>query len=184
MKLTKLDHSALIVDDVERTRHFYGTVLGLEEVPRPSSFTFGGCWFRGPDFELHFILAADTTTTAGFGDPGPGGRQGLRITLPSWSTISTPRQGGSRSTKFRLRRDRSSAATVSCSSTSTTRTVTSWSFSRTRNGPTSRRRSARPCGIALPAAMVRPRAFARWPDMEDLHFIRGNRVEDYVAEPR
>ena len=77
MKLTKLDHSALIVDDVERTRHFYGTVLGLEEVPRPSSFTFGGCWFRGPDFELHFILASDTTTTAGFGDPGPGGRQGL-----------------------------------------------------------------------------------------------------------
>jgi catechol 2,3-dioxygenase-like lactoylglutathione lyase family enzyme len=77
MKLTRLDHSALIVEDLARTRHFYGEVLGLEEIPRPSSFKFGGCWFRGPDFELHFILARDTTAPTGFGDPGPGGRNGL-----------------------------------------------------------------------------------------------------------
>jgi catechol 2,3-dioxygenase-like lactoylglutathione lyase family enzyme len=77
MKLTRLDHSALIVDDLARTRHFYGEVLGLEEIPRPASFKFGGCWFRGPDFELHFILARDTTAPTGFGDPGPGGRNGL-----------------------------------------------------------------------------------------------------------
>ena len=77
MKLTRMDHSALIVRDLDATRHFYGTILGLEEIPRPSSFKFGGCWFRGPDFELHFILERDTTSPADFIDPGPGGKSGL-----------------------------------------------------------------------------------------------------------
>jgi glyoxylase I family protein len=77
MKLTRLDHSALIVRDLDKTKHFYGTVLGLEEIPRPASFTFGGCWFRGPDFELHFILEKDTTSPAGWVDAGPGGKSGL-----------------------------------------------------------------------------------------------------------
>ena len=77
MKLTRLDHSALIVRDLEKTRHFYGTVLGLEEVPRPSSFKFGGCWFAGPGFELHFILEKDTTSPAGWIDAGPGLKSGL-----------------------------------------------------------------------------------------------------------
>src|SRR6476620_2963853 len=77
MKLTRMDHSALIVRDLEATRHFYGTVLGLEEIPRPSTFKFGGCWFRGPGFELHFILERDTTSPAGFIDPGPGAKSGL-----------------------------------------------------------------------------------------------------------
>lgn len=77
MKLTRMDHSALIVRDLAATRRFYGEVLGLEEIPRPSSFRFGGCWFRGPTFELHFILADDTTSPAGWVDPGPGARSGL-----------------------------------------------------------------------------------------------------------
>jgi catechol 2,3-dioxygenase-like lactoylglutathione lyase family enzyme len=77
MKLTSLDHSGLIVRDLERTRHFYGTVLGLTEVPRPTSFKFGGCWFSGPGFELHFILEADTTSPAGWIDAGPSKRSGL-----------------------------------------------------------------------------------------------------------
>jgi glyoxylase I family protein len=77
MKLTRMDHSALIVRDLDATRHFYGTVLGLEEIPRPSTFKIRGCWFRGPNFELHFILEEDTTSPAGFIDPGPGAKSGL-----------------------------------------------------------------------------------------------------------
>jgi catechol 2,3-dioxygenase-like lactoylglutathione lyase family enzyme len=77
MRLTRLDHSALIVRDLEKTRHFYGTVLGLEEVPRPTTFKVGGCWFKGPNFELHFILEKDTTSPAGWVDPGLGGKSGL-----------------------------------------------------------------------------------------------------------
>ncbi len=66
MQLRKMDHTALIVQDLERARHFYGEVLGLQEVPRPSTFTFGGAWFQGPDFQIHLILARDTSAPAGF----------------------------------------------------------------------------------------------------------------------
>jgi catechol 2,3-dioxygenase-like lactoylglutathione lyase family enzyme len=77
VEITRLDHSALVVSDLERARRFYGGVLGLTEVPRPSSFTFGGCWFRGNGFELHLILAADTTAPPGFGELGKGATRGL-----------------------------------------------------------------------------------------------------------
>lgn len=77
MQIKKLDHSALVVSDLERARWFYGAVLGLQEVPRPPSFTFGGCWFRGAGFELHLILERDTTAPAGFGDGGVGATRGL-----------------------------------------------------------------------------------------------------------
>ncbi len=77
MQIKKLDHSALVVSDLERARWFYGTVLGLEEVSRPPNFTFGGCWFRGAGFEFHMILEGDTTASAGFGDAGSGATRGL-----------------------------------------------------------------------------------------------------------
>jgi len=77
MQIRKLDHSALVVRDLAVARHFYQEILGLEEIPRPRTFTFGGCWFRGMGFELHLILAADTTAPAGFADPGPAATRGL-----------------------------------------------------------------------------------------------------------
>lgn len=77
MHIKKLDHSALIVSDLARTRHFYGEVLGMLEVARPDNFTFAGCWFRGEGFELHFICESDTTAVAGFGDLGTGAKKGL-----------------------------------------------------------------------------------------------------------
>lgn len=55
MKIRTLDHSALLVRDIERSRHFYGQVLGMEEVMRPSSFDFPGAWFRMGNTELHLI---------------------------------------------------------------------------------------------------------------------------------
>lgn len=70
--LKKLDHSALVVRDLEQSSWFYGEVLGLEEVPRPCTFTFGGRWFHGSGYELHLILARDTTAPSGFAEPGEG----------------------------------------------------------------------------------------------------------------
>lgn len=55
MEICSLDHAALLVKDVERSRHFYNQVLGMEEVPRPSSFDFPGAWFRKGKAELHLI---------------------------------------------------------------------------------------------------------------------------------
>lgn len=72
-----IQHCALIVRDVEKSSWFYGTALGLEEIPRPHTFTFAGAWFRGGDSEIHLIAAGDTTAPAGLGDAGPGKATGL-----------------------------------------------------------------------------------------------------------
>jgi catechol 2,3-dioxygenase-like lactoylglutathione lyase family enzyme len=73
----RLQHCALIVSDLERSRRFYADALGFEEVPRPASFTFAGAWFRSGGTEVHLIAAGDTTGRAGQGDPGPSVAFGL-----------------------------------------------------------------------------------------------------------
>src|ERR1700731_4005123 len=60
VNIKTLQHCGLVVRDLERSRWFYGTVLGMQEIPRPSNFTFGGAWFQGGDSQLHLILASDT----------------------------------------------------------------------------------------------------------------------------
>lgn len=60
MKIRTLDHAALLVSDVERSRHFYGQLLGLEEVARPASFEFPGAWFRMANTEIHLIGNAES----------------------------------------------------------------------------------------------------------------------------
>src|SRR5690349_12238736 len=50
-----LNHAALFVSDVARSRQFYRNVLELEEVPRPANFTFPGAWLRKGSVELHLI---------------------------------------------------------------------------------------------------------------------------------
>src|SRR5258708_38164600 len=55
VEIRRLDHAALLVKDVERSRRFYGQVLGMEEVPRPSNFTFPGTWFRKRHAKIHLI---------------------------------------------------------------------------------------------------------------------------------
>jgi len=72
-----LQHCGLIVSDLERSRSFYGDALGLEEVPRPPNFTFAGAWFQVGEDQLHLLVEADTTGTAGGPDPGPSVAVGL-----------------------------------------------------------------------------------------------------------
>jgi Glyoxalase/Bleomycin resistance protein/Dioxygenase superfamily. len=43
----------------EAARRFYGTVLGLREVPRPQSLSpAGGVWFAHEDLEVHLGVEA------------------------------------------------------------------------------------------------------------------------------
>jgi catechol 2,3-dioxygenase-like lactoylglutathione lyase family enzyme len=72
-----IQHCAIVVSDVDRARHFYTTVLGLEELPRPGNFRFGGAWLRAGDDELHLIAASDTTCAPGVPEPGPAQKTGL-----------------------------------------------------------------------------------------------------------
>jgi len=59
MQILNLDHAALLVRDVERSRRFYGQILGMEEVSRPSNFKFPGAWFRKGRAEIHLIGEAE-----------------------------------------------------------------------------------------------------------------------------
>ena len=64
MKITELNHVALLVADVEASARFYRDTLGLAPIPRPA-FSFPGAWFRiGAAQELHLI---------GGRPPGPAG---------------------------------------------------------------------------------------------------------------
>jgi catechol 2,3-dioxygenase-like lactoylglutathione lyase family enzyme len=77
----RLQHSGLVVSDLERSRRFYAEALGFEEVPRPPNFAFAGAWFRLGDDEIHLLAEADTTGGAGQGNPGSGAVQGLSTHL-------------------------------------------------------------------------------------------------------
>jgi catechol 2,3-dioxygenase-like lactoylglutathione lyase family enzyme len=51
---TRLHHVSLPVKEIERSRRFYGELLGLEEIPRPD-FPFPGAWYRLGPCEVHLI---------------------------------------------------------------------------------------------------------------------------------
>jgi catechol 2,3-dioxygenase-like lactoylglutathione lyase family enzyme len=54
----------------EALRHFYGTVLGMSEVPKPPALAArGGAWFRGGALELH-VGIEDDFRPAGKAHPG------------------------------------------------------------------------------------------------------------------
>ncbi len=52
----ELNHVSITVTDVAKAREFYGTLLGLSEIPRPA-FNFPGIWYSlGNGLSLHIIL--------------------------------------------------------------------------------------------------------------------------------
>jgi len=72
-------HVALSVTDMDRAAWFYGTVLGLQEIPRPP-FDFGGAWYQLGDRQLHLIVHPPTRTLRGSMEIGPrDGHLALRV---------------------------------------------------------------------------------------------------------
>src|SRR3954453_3026301 len=57
----RLDHGSLLVSDVRRAVRFFTDALGLEEVPRPSTFDTPGAWLQVGDQQIHLV---------GEGEPG------------------------------------------------------------------------------------------------------------------
>ena len=51
----RLDHGGLLVSDVARAVRFYTGALGLEELPRPSTFDTPGAWLRVGEQQIHLI---------------------------------------------------------------------------------------------------------------------------------
>lgn len=50
VNILNIDHVALLVQDVERSRRFYREVLGMQEVP-----SGGNCWLRKGKAEIHLL---------------------------------------------------------------------------------------------------------------------------------
>ena len=75
--LRGIQHCALVVSDLERSRRFYGEAFGLVEIERPAKFVFAGAWFQAGSDEVHLIVEGDTTMRAGASKPGPGLAVGL-----------------------------------------------------------------------------------------------------------
>lgn len=65
MTVAELNHVALHVADLEKSRAFYSQVLKLEPMPRPA-FSFPGAWFRlGHAQELHLIAGREQPVLSG-----------------------------------------------------------------------------------------------------------------------
>lgn len=63
--MTALHHVAVCVTDLERSKRFYGGVLGFTEIARPA-FTVAGAWYKLPDgSQLHLVVHSDTRTLRG-----------------------------------------------------------------------------------------------------------------------
>ena len=65
LEITTLNHIAVCVTDVERSKRFYGGVLGLKEIDRPP-FPFAGAWYELADTrQLHLIVHERPLTLRG-----------------------------------------------------------------------------------------------------------------------
>jgi catechol 2,3-dioxygenase-like lactoylglutathione lyase family enzyme len=53
---TQLDHCSVLITDIERSRRFYGGVLGLREIGRPRTFDFRVVWYDLGDMHIHLLL--------------------------------------------------------------------------------------------------------------------------------
>jgi len=56
LQVSQIDHCSVIITDVERSRRFYRDLLGLREIPKPSTFDFGAVWFDLGNQHVHLLL--------------------------------------------------------------------------------------------------------------------------------
>jgi glyoxylase I family protein len=63
-KTETIHHVSLPVTDLERSKKFYGEILGLKEIDRPP-FDFPGAWYQLGDRQLHLIVHDKSTFRTG-----------------------------------------------------------------------------------------------------------------------
>lgn len=64
MRAEAIHHVSIPVTDLESSKEFYGTVLGLTEIERPSSGN-RGAWYRVGEHQIHLIEGYDPTFRVG-----------------------------------------------------------------------------------------------------------------------
>ena len=55
IQATQIDHVSVLITEVERSRRFYGDVLGLREIAKPRTFKFIALWFELGNQQLHLL---------------------------------------------------------------------------------------------------------------------------------
>ena len=55
--LTGIHHNSVLTSDADRAREFYAEILGMKEIPYPSTFEFPVIWFELGDQHVHLIVA-------------------------------------------------------------------------------------------------------------------------------
>jgi len=78
LEFETLHHVAIVVEDISRSKRFYGEVLGLVEIARPP-FPFDGAWYRAGDRDLHLIVTTDPTLRTGKGVNTQDGHLAFRV---------------------------------------------------------------------------------------------------------
>jgi glyoxylase I family protein len=61
IEIENIHHVSLSVTDLQRAKHFYGTMLGFKELTRPN-FDFPGAWYEIGKQQLHLIALPDSST--------------------------------------------------------------------------------------------------------------------------
>ena len=65
-------HHSVIISDLEKSRHFYADILGLELDQSRPQMSFGGLWFKVGDQAIHCLLLKNPDPVEG--RPEHGGR--------------------------------------------------------------------------------------------------------------
>lgn len=74
-------HATILVRDLERTRKFYKTVVGLKEIDRPR-LNFPGTWFAIADQELHIVVKDNLQ-----GDPAFSDDRHIALAVANFDTV-------------------------------------------------------------------------------------------------
>lgn len=78
LDIETIHHIAIPVSDLARAKAFYGTLLGLKEIPRPN-FPFDGAWYAAGTRDVHLIVANDPTFRNGKGVNMQDGHFAIRV---------------------------------------------------------------------------------------------------------
>jgi glyoxylase I family protein len=78
LEIETIHHLAIPVSDLARAKEFYGSFLGLKEIPRPA-FSSPGAWYSAGSRDLHLIVADDPTFREGKGVNSQDGHFAIRV---------------------------------------------------------------------------------------------------------
>jgi catechol 2,3-dioxygenase-like lactoylglutathione lyase family enzyme len=91
-----VDHCSVLITDVDRSRAFYGGILGLREIARPKTFDFMVVWYDLGNQHLHLLLKPqpDTLSPRHFAlrvaDANAAREHFRRHTVPVQETVPIP----------------------------------------------------------------------------------------------